>query len=143
MPEWKDQFLSKLDQVQAQWSKRFDERLDAAVNPTFDELGAFLRTHGFHMSSPMRQEGRRSFKFELSENAYVLLIFRSSSVGEFELRCECFVPGNEPMMSKSLGRVMDIDEAWTRGQMQAALDNFVDRLSGAPRREKVEELVAV
>lgn len=142
MPEWKDQFLNKLDQVQTQWSKRFDERLDAVVNPVFEDLGTFLRTHGFHLSSPMRQEGRRSFKFELSENAYVLLIFRSSAVGEFELRCECFVPGNEPIMSKSLGRVMDIDETWTREQMQAALDNFVERL-GTPRRERAEELVAV
>ncbi|MGE0480150.1 MAG: hypothetical protein AB7Q17_06715 [Phycisphaerae bacterium] len=142
MREWRDSFVEKLGKVQNQWNKRFDEAMENTINPVFDEFAAFLRTNGFHVSQPMKQEDRRSFKFELAENAYLLLIFRSTAIGEFETRCECFVPGNDPMLSKSIGRLADVDESWTRKFFQSSLDVFIEQLASQTPRVS-EELAMV
>jgi len=144
MQDWKQGFLDKLGQVQSQWSKRFEEVLEDPIGRVFEDLSSFLRNHGFHTATPLKQEGRRSFKFELAENAYLLMIFRSTSVGEFEIRTECFVPGAEPVLSKTLGRVADASEPWVRQQFQSSLDRFVEQLSGNPAsRSREEDLVLV
>lgn len=153
--DWKKGFLDKLSQAQSQWTRRFEETLESNVSPVFEEMKVFLADNGFHTSNPLRDQGRRSFKFELAENAYLLMIFRSLGVGEFEVRCETFVPGCDPVFRKSVVRVPDVNETWARGQFQSALDNFVDMLAGAqvpPAARKVQpagppapadELVAV
>ncbi len=138
---WKRQFLDKLSNVQSRWAKRFEEVLDAAVTPAFNELSGFLRENGFTVSTPMRDEGRRSFKFELIENAYLLMIFRCTSVGAFELRNECFVPGSEPNLSKQIYRISEINEEWARQRFQVGLNNFVELLAG--KKDQLDELVTV
>lgn len=139
MSDWKQSFSQKVKQVQGQWVKQFEDALDNHVVPAFDDVATFVRNHGFNTSVPMRDEGRRSFKFELAENAYLLLIFRSTAIGEFELRCESFTPGAEPHLSKSVERLSDIKDDWAQQQFEAALDSFIDSLSGeqAPAEEEV------
>lgn len=141
MDDWKRSFVDKLSQAQSQWNRRFEETIDSVIVPVFDEFAAFLRTNGFHVSSPMRQEGRRSFKFELAENAYVLLIYRATAIGEFEMRSECFVPGNEPLMHKTLCRVGDVSEGLCRQQFQSSLDSFVEFLAGTKQGAALEQLI--
>lgn len=80
---------------------------------------------------PLNEPGRRSFKFELAENAYLLMIFRFSGVGEFELRTETFVPGAEPVLQKAVGRLTDLTEEWAGRQFQGGLDSFVGLLGGS------------
>lgn len=141
---WKKSFVDKLNKVQNEYMGRFEKTLESVVAPVFDELGAFLRENGFKVACPLREAGRRSFKFELAENAYLLMIFRGLGVGEFELRCDMFVPGRDPSLKKSVGRLNDLNEAWTRKAFQSHLDQFLMLLAG----ERVElpaepELVAV
>ncbi len=143
MDSWKRSFLDKLHDAQAQCSKQFESALDKVVTPVFDDLSTFLHDNGFKVSTPLNEEGRRSFKAELAENAYVLMIFRFSGVGEFELRSEMFVPGNEPILEKSVGRVGDLDKNWARKQFQDGLDRFVELLAGRKIEEPSEELAAV
>ena len=140
MEDWQKSFVEKLEQARGRWAKRFEETLDHAIVPVFEELGAFARSNDFNVSTPLRDEGRRSYKFELTENTYVLLVFRSTAVGEFELRCESFVPGSEPVLKKSFGRLADIDPNWARQQFQTALHDFVETLARDPA-ERFEELV--
>lgn len=128
---WQKSFLDKLNKVQSQWVRSFEETIEKAVSPVFDDLSAFVRDNGFRVSTPLHDEGRRSFKFELSENAYLLLIMRFTGVGEFELRSECFVPGNEPRLEKSIVRLSDVDNDWADKQFRSALDEFIDQLSGS------------
>lgn len=142
---WKRSFLDKLNQAQGQCAQRFEDALEKQVVPAFDELCAFVRDHAFKVSTPLQERGRRSFKFELAENAYLLVIFRFSSVGEFELRSETFVPGADPALRRSAGRVADITEKWAGDQFRLGLDGLVELLAGqkplaaAPQ----EELLAV
>lgn len=143
MDSWRRTFLEKLHQAQAQCAKRFEEALDRAVVPVFDDLSGFLHNNGFQVLTPLREKGRRSFKFELAENAYLLLTFRFSVVGEFELRSETFAPGAEPILERSVGRVADIDPAWAQEQFQAGLDRLVDLLGNETALEPSAEVATV
>jgi len=127
---WKSAFLEKLHEAQAQCARKFEAALDTCVVPVFEELGEFLRNNGFNVTTPLTEPTRRSFKAELAENAYVLLIFHFTGVGEFELRSETFVPGAEPIREKTRWRVADIQTEWAEKQFQDALDRFVDLLAG-------------
>jgi len=137
MDSWKQSFLEKLGKAQSQWVHDFEEALEGKFVPVHQEYEPFLADNGFKLSSPLHEPDRRSYKFELSENAYLLMIFRASGVGEFELRCESFAPGHEPMLTKTVARAGDLDEDWAKRQLQSALDAFVDVLS-----EDVAEPVA-
>ncbi|MBU0638765.1 MAG: hypothetical protein KKB50_07870 [Planctomycetes bacterium] len=142
MDEWKRTFAQKLTRAQNQWVRRFEDVLDDTIAPVFGEITKFVDNHGFQVSTPLCEEGRRSFKFELAENAYLLIIFRSTGVGEFELRSECFVPGCEPVLDRSVARVPEVDSAWAEKQFQGALDTFVELLSGSVP-EPVQEVVVL
>ncbi len=142
MDSWKRSFLDKLHQAQARCIKQFEAALHDAVEPVVDEFTGFLRDNGFRVSSPLNEQGRRSFKFELAENAYLLMIFRFSGVGEFELRSEVFVPGQEPQLSKTVCRIPDVNEAWAQRQFREGLESLVAQLAGESR-EVAEELAAV
>lgn len=133
--QWKKSFLDKLGQAQQRCALRFEEAIDTHIVSVFDEVAAFVREHGFRTSMPLHESGRRSFKFELVENAYMLLIFRFVNVGEFELRSELFVPGCEPILRKAVGRVADIDAAWAQRQFRGGLDQFVDLLAGTGNKD--------
>jgi hypothetical protein len=143
MDQWKDTFLSKLTKAQSHWQQRFEQALDEAFVPAFNEHKAFLGDNGFLLSMPLHEPSRRSFKFELAENAYLLMIFRAGAVGEFELRSESFVPGNEPVLRRVVARVADFDQAWATEQLRVALDAFVELLAGAREAVPVGELVEV
>lgn len=140
---WKKGFLDKLGQAQQQWLREFDNAMDEHVSPAYDEIREFLSNNGFRVSKPLREEGRRSFKFELAENAYVLVLFRAAGVNEFEIRAETFVPAREPVLSKAMARVKDLNIEWAQEQFQTALDNFVGLLSGDELVPEDQELVAV
>ena len=145
MDNWKQTFLDKLTQAQSQWISRFDEALNTHFVPIFEEYRQFLADNGFRLSVPMREPGRRSFKFELSENAYLLMILRAMGVGELELRCESFVPGCDPAHSRSVGLVSQVTQEWVTERVRGALETFVDLLSKAvpPEvSEPLEELVS-
>lgn len=143
MDTWRRSFLDKLRDAQSQCAAQFEETLNRAVAPVFEDLAGFLRDNGFKVSNPLQEQGRRSYKAELAENAYLLMIFRFSGVGEFELRSETFVPGSEPVLEKSVGRVPDITADWAQTQFRTGLDRFVDLLSKNPATEQTEALVTV
>ena len=140
---WKKGFLDRLGQAQQLWLKEFEGSLEKFVVPAYEDCREFLGNNGFRVSRPMREEGRRSFKFELAENAYLLVLFRAAGVGEFEIRAECFMPGRDPLLTKAIARVKDLDFNWAAQQFQTALDNFVGLLAGEELSAAPEEAVGV
>lgn len=135
MDQWKQSFLQKLNKAQTQYQQRFEAALEGPVQTALNEIGPFLCDNGFRTSTPLREPGRRSIKFELSENAYTLLLFRFSGVGEYELRTESFAPGQDPQLARSVGRVCDIDRKWALQRFQKSLDQFVDLLNASTSSE--------
>lgn len=142
MDQWKQTFSKRLSDVQARWAVQFDETLDNSVNPVFHELADFLQQNGFAASLPMQEPGHRSFKFELAEDAYLLVIFRSRAVGEFELSRQSFALGSETKLRKTTERLATVTEDWARREFQGALDAFLELLGG-PQVPSEEELAAV
>ncbi|GMU82998.1 MAG: hypothetical protein IT450_11570 [Phycisphaerales bacterium] len=143
MDSWKRQFIDKLGKAQVACAKRFEDSIDDAVNPVFQDLQGFLRDNGFKVSQPLREQGRRSYKFELAENAYLLVIMRFNGVGELEIRYEIFVPGNDPQLSKSVGRLADVSAKWADEQFRSGLDRFINLLAGEESTESAFEELAV
>lgn len=140
-PAWKERFLERLNRAQRRCSEWFESALDEAAGGVFGELEAFLSANGFRVSRPLREAGRRSYKFELAENAYVLFIFRFRAVGEFELRTEIFAPGCEPRLETLSFSIADLKPDWARERFQRALDEFVELLSGESARQGEPALV--
>ncbi len=139
---WKKNFSDKIKQVHSQWAQQFETVIDEHISPVFDEFSEFVSSHDFKTSTPMQEPGRRSFKFEIAENAYLLMIFRTQGVGEFQLGVEVFAPGVEPQSAKQTERLSDVTKAWAREQFQDALDAFVTKL-GAQQSVEAAEPVAV
>ena len=129
MDEWKRCFLEKLSQVQSRWAARFDQALDDSVVPVFNDLADFLQQNGLTATTPMHKSGCRSLKFELAEDAYLLMIFQSTGIGEFELTRQVFVLGSEPHVRKSTERLANVNQDWAEQEMQSALNVFLERLS--------------
>lgn len=129
MDSWKRTFLNRLHEAQAKCAGQFEEALDRVVGPVFDGLADFLRDNEFKISRPLNEPRRRSFKLELAENAYLLIILRFSGVDAFELSTETFTPGREPILERSLGRVSDLDRDWAQRLFQGGLDRFVELLA--------------
>jgi hypothetical protein len=142
MDRWKKSFVERLSRAQSQWVARFEKALDEHLAPVLEEYTPFLTDNGFRVSMPLRESSRRSVKFELAENAYVLLVLRSTAVGEFELRRETFVPGAEPQLQRLTGRIGELNRHWFDEQIRTALDAFVDLLAGESPAP-VEQLVSV
>lgn len=148
MDGWKKQFMDKLGKAQHSCAQRFEDALDKAVKPAFDDLAQFLRDNGFKVSQPLVERGRRSFKFELAENAYLLVLVRFGGLGEFELRSEAFIPGDKPIMKRFVGSLNEVNAAWAEKHFRAALDQFADLLAGKsaaaePVLDEVEELATI
>lgn len=141
MDEWQQLFVKKLERVQDRWSERLDEVLDNVAQPVFEELSQFLRHNGFVTATPLRERGRRSFKFEMGEDVYVLVIFEVRSGGEFQLTRQVFAVGEEPQVHRSIERISAVSRKWAQDTYRHALDAFVNLLGGA--EEPVEEEVAV
>ncbi len=141
MDAWKRSFSEKLAQAQSRWATRLDEALDAAATPVFGELQEFLTNNGITPATPLREKGRRSYKFELAEDAYVLLLFRGRGVGEFELTRETFVLGQRPQVRKTTERLTVLTPEWVQQEFQAALDDFVDLLVEHEEEAPVEPTV--
>ena len=142
MEQWKKSFVGKLKQAQTRCASRFDEVMSDAVQPAFEQLSEFLQNNGFRTSTPLSEPTRRSFKFELAENAYVLAMYRFSGVSEFELRCETFVPGGEPVLEHSTGSISELGREFATERFQESLDAFIGALDSVSNAES-EELVAV
>lgn len=139
MNDWKKSFAEKLGRVRSRWATQMDQALENSVVPVFNGLAEFLRENGFRVAVPLRETGRRSFKFELAEDAYLLMVFEARGVGEFELTRESFVLGSDPKIQKSTERVANLDPEWTQQEFQSALDSFVEMLGGsqAPAQEEL------
>jgi hypothetical protein len=140
--DWKRSFIRKLDQVREHWVQEFEGALAGSVMPAFDDLAEFLRDHGFRLSTPVHDGDRRSFKFELTEDTYLLMIFRFEGPGSFELRSESHVSKAEPVTECVVARLADLDQARARELFQAALDTFVALLCGKSA-QPAEEFAAV
>lgn len=137
---WQNGFLKRLEELRGDWVKNFEGAISASVEPAFEEVSAFVSKHGFRGVAPLRQSDRRSFKFELAENAYVLVTFRHEGIDDLLATCEYFVPGAQPGCYETRVACADVNREWAVLQFQDALDALVSAFGSARRAEKSLDL---
>jgi hypothetical protein len=127
MNDWQKRFSSKLETVRGASSDRFEETVERCVAPVFQEFHQFTAQQGFTASAPLAKPGIRTFKFSLTENAYVLMTFRLNNLENCELLSEFVIPsrGKLPPINQHV-ELAEVNEAWTRRAFEQALDHFVD-----------------
>ncbi len=134
--QWRESFARRVDGLRSQWVKKFEQKLADVVAPAFGEISSFVNEHGFKSTSPLVQSDRRSFKFEMAENAYALVTFMHGSVEEAVVKCEYFAPGADPGEYEVRAPVADVNKSWATERFQEALDTFLEAMDRSGEPEK-------
>lgn len=130
MNEWQNRFTLKLETVRTATRDRFETIADETLTPIFDEFSNFARKHQFRATAPLGKTGIRTYKFALTENAYVLMTFRHAGFKQCDAETEFFVPGCDklPSITKTAG-LSEFDARWCRQIFEQALDRFLDSVT--------------
>lgn len=129
MNKWQSSFARSMENVRSHWVKRFEDSVGKHVGPAFEEIAAFVSKHGIKAAAPLKQSDRRSFKFEIAENAYALVSFRHVGMDDVQMTCEYFVPGGDPGSYDTRVSCVDVTREWATAQFQEALDSLVNALN--------------
>lgn len=141
--EWRGSFLKNLESAKGKWGREFEDAMDSTAASVFEEFSSFLSEHGFQCQRPRSAAGRRAFKLEMSENAYVLLTFFHEGVTDVRVKCEYFTPPGNASESESRHSLSDLNRGWFSERFQQALDRFVGSFGGrAPSPRDAELLTA-
>jgi len=143
MNDWQRTFLQKLETAKKQWLHRFEQFAVDFVEPVFAGLDEFATSSGFHVSSPDCEPGTRIYKFALTENGYLLIMFRMQGLEGVEVCCESSVPGAAAKVSTQQVNLGDATENWVEQRFQSGLDRFVTSFAeaGADAKNADEALV--
>jgi hypothetical protein len=127
MNDWQKRFTQKVETVRNASSERFEEVATRTLSTCFEEFHQFTAQHGLTASAPLAKPGIRTFKFAMTENAYVLLTFKLSGLEGMELLSEFVIPsrGKLPPINQAV-ELAEANDVWSRRAFEQALDHFVD-----------------
>lgn len=127
MNKWQERFSQKVEVIRIASRDRFEKAVIDNVLPIFDEFSDFTKTRGLQASAPAPTSGMRTFKFAITENAYVLMTVRLSGLESCEANAEFFVPSdkNRDALCDHVP-FPDLNPNWVRLFFEKALDQFVD-----------------
>ncbi len=130
MNTWQERFTQKLDNVREAAEGFFQRFCGETLDVVFDEFCDFTSQRGLAGSAPLAKANVRTFKFEMSENAYVLMTFRSCDLEHCEVISEFSIPHHEKLpTAKNRVEMGDADDAWARRMFEESLDAFADALT--------------
>ncbi len=127
MNKWQECFARKVDSARQASTDRFHQMAEETLVPVFGEFQQFMSQQGFESSAPVMKKGLRTYKFSVSENAYVLVTFRMVGVEYCETHTEFFVPHQQtskPQIERT--ELSALDSTGARGVFERALDAFMD-----------------
>jgi hypothetical protein len=144
MGNWENRFVEKLEGLRERAVKSFECFADETVQPVYEQVAEFTARHDLQSSAPQRQKGLRSFKFALSESAYILCVFRPKGVAEVEFEHEGYVPRRGQLTPvRSTTALAHAGPEWIEGCFQKALDSLLDEFASSARHEAPAEAVTV
>lgn len=139
--KWQQEFTSKVNALREGWTSQFEAIGDAQVGPVYQAFSDFARRCELKSSAVPDQQGLRSYKFELCEDAYVMLYFRPRGVDQVECDYECFLPGVGRVSGiKSSAAAANLQKEWVDSCFRMALDDLVTRFSECRRTPQDAEL---
>jgi len=138
MSKWQEKFSQKLGRVRIAARDQFERAIERSVAPVFEEFREFTTQQGFCATVPVAKNGIRTFKFAMTENAYLLINFRVAGFEHCETQAELFVPGKDKEVSTPAHvELGEMDSNWTCRVFERTLDHFVDEF--VESLNKVEE----
>ncbi|MHC4442740.1 MAG: hypothetical protein ACYTF1_08980 [Planctomycetota bacterium] len=131
MEKWKQKFARKMDDLQERSLANFDRFADEALVPVFNDISEFVTQWDFESSIPHSKAGQRSFKFAVTEDCYVLILFRIEGVNTIRCEYECCFSGKGCIAGpqNSTG-VHSASRFWVESCFQKAIDDFVEKFGG-------------
>lgn len=127
MNKWQERFTNKMDLIRAASKDRFERCAQDTIIPTFEEFQEFTCLQGIQALAPLAKGGIRTFRFSITENAYVLITFRVATLEHCEAQTEFYMPHHTKLdpLSERLA-FGDVEPAWARRIFEQALDEFVN-----------------
>lgn len=142
MNQWQQGFVKRVDALRESGFKRFEAFAEEVVARVYEEYSQFASQHDFNCGVPQFQRGSRLYKFALSEDAYVLLYFRSRGIDSVECEYECSVPGRGCVESdRNRVALGDATRPWVERCFQVGLDDLITRVSAGAAAKPAPELV--
>ncbi len=145
MNNWQERFSQKVEVIRIASRDRFEQAAMENVLPVYEEFSEFTKTRGLKATAPAPTSGMRTFKFAITENAYMLMTFRLSGLESCEANAEFFVPNDKTTETmRDHADFRDLNSKWTRQFFEKALDEFIDAYlqSLGGKRGGMQELVA-
>ena len=127
MNKWQERFSQKIEVIRIASRDRFEQTAIENVLPVFEEFSEFIRIRGLQATAPAPTSGMRTFKFVITENAYVLMTFRMLGLESCEAKAEFLIPNDKKTETlRDHADFRDLSPKWTRQFFEMALDQFVD-----------------
>ncbi len=127
MNKWQERFSQKVEVIRNTSRDRFEEMALDQMVPVFDEFSEFAKMQSLQVTSPLAKNGIRTFKFGITENAYLLMTFRLAGLEACEANTEFCVPNHEKLPAhREVAAFRDLNAPWTRKFFEKALDRFLD-----------------
>ena len=142
MSKWQERFTQKVGVVKEASCGQFEAIAKKSLEPLFEEFRSFTAQQGLTATVPVSRSGFRTYKFTMTENAYVLMSFRFASFEHCEMQGELFVPGSDRhSLTPEHVELANFDSGWVRRMFEETLDAFLDAFV-ASLSSKAPELVA-
>lgn len=140
MNDWEKEFMKKMESLHTQSTNCLERFLQEDLHVAFESVSNFLSQWKFQTSTPQTQPGRRSFKFALTEEAYVLVTFHLDGVDNLECESEYGLPGTGRVSGTRCSvSLRKVDRQWGELCFQKALDGLLGKLGEADPKKKLRE----
>lgn len=127
MSKWQERFTQKIGMVKEASCGQFETTAKQCLEPVFEEFREFTAQQGLTATIPVARPGIRTYKFSMTENAYVLMSFRFAGFEHCEMQGEVFVPGaDRHKLTPEHVELVNFDVGWVRRMIEQTLDCFID-----------------
>ena len=127
MSKWQERFTQKIGTVKEVSCGQFEQTARDSLEPVFEEFREFTAQQGLTATIPVARPGIRTYKFAMTENAYMLISFRFAGFEHCEMQGEVFAPGAERQkLSPEHVELANFDVGWVRRMFEHTLDSFID-----------------
>jgi len=127
MSKWQERFTQKIGMVKEASCGQFEKTAKESLEPVFEEYREFTSKQGLTAAIPVARSGIRTYKFSMTENAYVLMSYRFAGFEHCEMQGEIFVPGaDRHKLPPEHVELVNFDVGWVRRMFEQTLDAFID-----------------
>ncbi|MCL2329678.1 MAG: hypothetical protein FWC56_00065 [Phycisphaerae bacterium] len=128
MNRWQEHFSGQMDALCSQSTSSFDHFVEERIDPAAEELAAFLEKWNYEVTQPASEAGRCTYRFGLTEDAYMLIWFQKEGFDNVQCDYEYSLPGvGRIQVSHTATRQRSADKEWVESCFQTALDAFVNK----------------